>query len=586
MSVFNDPAFSSDPRVHPHFPLTNASSYKDFPSKSPVMIINDLTHTPPDTPSDPSPHQEVLPVEHPGFISHSPQFEGAHSSSATTSTCVSLDSDSHTAFSAFTSPTVSSATSHSHWQAHPKTSRVSSHVSPMELSFTSQELTSPCHDPRPSPAMSPPTSDRPIPKRNTSAPEQHVKQVKPPTKRFQTAPVHADGSNRPEGKRRMMNLMRRLTSSRVLSRIDEIEEADPFEAVGSNLARLGPAHMYNDIDILRGDLYSKSKRENVSRPVRTQKVSHTGANGPSQSVVPGQILHHSPGDIISPSPHITQPNPVNDHKPGKGQAKPSHSQPPPYHLIDLPSHAPANYSSPPPHQIHRFGGDIPHRQLYSQPDHDELAPRAPYPLNQQSVPVLPPAHKEEYPGTLSSSRRDTNQGTLPSLPIIEPPAGQGIDLAPDFPRHRSTRSLDSSRTYTTRSTQSTSRTQNNLHPPRNHHLPKRLVMPAPLQQQPQQQPMYPQAHSYDHYADLDPFPLPDFPAHDPPAMYNQSRKLLRKKTAVFPGNVPLPTHAPVQVDTIPALKKHASISFTDAGEVKEGIRRRRLSKLSKRKHDA
>jgi hypothetical protein len=261
MSVFNDPAFSSDPRVHPHFPLTNASSYKDLPSKSPVMIINDLPHTPPDTPSDPSPHQEVLPVEHPGFISHSPQFEGAHSSSATTSTCVSLDSDSHTAFSAFTSPTVSSATSHSHWQAHPKTSRVSSHVSPMELSFTSQELTSPCHDPRPSPVMSPPTSDRPIPKRNTSAPEQHVKQVKPPTKRFQTAPVHADGSNRPEGKRRMMNLMRRLTSSRVLSRIDEIEEADPFEAVGSNLARLGPAHMYNDIDILRGDLYSKSKRE-------------------------------------------------------------------------------------------------------------------------------------------------------------------------------------------------------------------------------------------------------------------------------------------------------------------------------------
>jgi len=116
--------------------------------------------------------------------------------------------------------------------------------------------------------MSSPAFDRPIPKRNASAPEQRVKAVKPPTVRFQTAPVHTDGSNRPEGKRRMKNFMRRLTGSRALDRIEENEEAasgqhciDPFEAVGSNFAQLGPAYMYNDVEVLRGDWYSKPKRK-------------------------------------------------------------------------------------------------------------------------------------------------------------------------------------------------------------------------------------------------------------------------------------------------------------------------------------
>jgi len=255
MSVLDDPAFSSDPRVHPHFPLTKASFYKELPSKSPVMIVDHLSHTPPDTPSDPPPHHQLFPLEDPALVPHSPESED-DPSSATTSTCVSLDSDSHTALSAFTSPTVSSATSHLHSPAYPKTPRI-----PPPVSFPSSVSIPPCHDPRSSPAMSLPTSDRPIPKRHASAPEKHVKPVKPPTVRFETAPVHADNSNRPEGKRRMKNFIQRLTSSRALDRIDETSEADPFEAVGSNLARLGPAHMYNDIDVLRGDFYSKSKRE-------------------------------------------------------------------------------------------------------------------------------------------------------------------------------------------------------------------------------------------------------------------------------------------------------------------------------------
>lgn len=279
-------------------------------------------------------------------------------------------------------------------------------------------------------------------------------------------------------------------------------------------------------------------------------MPRAGAHGPSQSVVPGEIFHYSPGDIIV-----------------------SHSHIPPHHLINPPEgvppsyaslHAHAGHSSPPSPRIHRFGDDIP---AYLKPARDELAPHP------QSMPVLPPGRNEQYLETLSSSRGDANQGTLSSLPIVEPS---------NFPGHRSTRSLDSSRTHPSRSTQSTSGFQNSLQPPRHHHLPKRLVMPAPLQQQQQQQPLFPRAHSHDHDTDLDLFSPPECNTHDPPAMYNQGRKLLRKKTAVFPANVPLPTHAPVvHADAIPPVTKHPSVSFADVRNVnfvEEGVRRRKLSK--------
>jgi hypothetical protein len=299
-TILNDPAFSSDPRVHPHFPLVSPTFYKELPSKSPLMAVNNLSQTSETTPSDISPHQEVLsPTEGPDCGSHSPGSEEAHPST-TASTSVSLDSDSHTALSAFTSPTVSSATSHSHSLDYPKTPRV---VSPLQLSFpfsASPASSSPSHDPESSPAMYPRPSNRPTPTRIATAPEQRERVVKPTTARSDSAPVHADGSNRPTGKRRMKNFIRRFTSSRALDRIDEMDETDPFgagwhhggpyEAIGSNLAQLGPAHMYNDIDVLRGDFHTKSKREvgwtcklfptdiyilfakNTPRHLRTQKV--------------------------------------------------------------------------------------------------------------------------------------------------------------------------------------------------------------------------------------------------------------------------------------------------------------------------
>ncbi|KAG2120677.1 uncharacterized protein F5147DRAFT_662861 [Suillus discolor] len=596
MTILNDPAFSSDPRVHPHFPLISPTFYKELPSKS---LVNNPSQT---TPGDASPHQEVLcPVRDPDLVAHSPGSEEAHMS-PTASPSVSLDSDSHTGLSAFTSPTAPSATSHSHSLNDPTIPRI---VVPLQLSSSCPTSSSSGHDPGSSPAMCPPTSNRPTPTRIATAPEQREKVVKPAPMRFDSTPVHADGSNRPTGKHRMKNFIRRFTISRALDRIDEMDETDhfgagwqhagPYDAIGSNLAQLGPAHMYNDIDVLRGDFHTKSKRENAPRQVRTQKLPRLppigpGVSRPSLTFVPGQII---PSGITSPPMHTTQaniviPNPdlrnLNSNQLEPGHARdhsPLYHHPPEAPPSHLSSRAPASKSAS---RIHRFGDDIPH--MPQRPAHDELAP---YPLYQiHSAPGLPPGHNERYLETRSQARGDANQATPFSSPlIVEPPDGQAIDPANLPPRHHRTHSLDSSLTRTTTPTQSISRTQNSLQPPRNHHLPKRLVMPALLQsaQALPQQPLdiYPRTDPYDLHPEPDPFPLTKGHSHESAAMYHQGRNLLRKKASVFPGNIPLPTHVPgAHAHSNPPLTKHLSLSATDTGKVKEVVHRRRLSK---RKHD-
>ncbi|KAG2075106.1 hypothetical protein BDR04DRAFT_1091951 [Suillus decipiens] len=574
MTILNDPAFSSDPRVHPHFPLVSPTFYKELPSKSPLLVVSNPSQTSQTAPSGISPHQEVpCPIEDSDFVSHSPGSEEAHTP-PTASTSVSLDSDSPTALSAFTSPTISSATSHSH-------SQLSFPFSASPVSYSS----SPSHDPGSSPTMCAPASNRPTPTRIVSAPEQREKVVKPAITRSDSTPVHADGSNRPTRKRRMKNFIQRFTSSRALDRIEEIDESEPFragrqhggpyEAIGSDLTQLGPAHMYNDIAVLRGDFHTKSKRENALRQVRTQKLPRLPPNGPD--FVPGQII---PSGIISPPLHTSQANtvvPNPDVRNFSGQLEPSH--PRDHQLPEAPSSRPSSRApaSKPASRTHRSGDNIP-----QQPGRDELAP---YPLHQiHSAPGLPPGQNDRYLETQLQARGDANKATpFSSPPIVKPPDGQAIDLA-NLPRHRKAHSLDSSHMRTTTSTQSTSRAQNNLQPPRNHHLPKRLVMPALLQPVPQQQPpdIYPRANP--HYArpdpDPDPFPPTKGYIHDPAVMYHQGRKLLRKKAAVFPGNIPLPTHVPgAHADSKPPLTK---LSATNTEKVKEIVGRRRLSK---RKHD-
>ncbi|KAG6381018.1 hypothetical protein JVT61DRAFT_5413 [Boletus reticuloceps] len=58
-AILDDPAFSSDPRSHPHFPLTNARSYKALPPKSiPSPPTKTLSKPPP------IPMPEILPKPH------------------------------------------------------------------------------------------------------------------------------------------------------------------------------------------------------------------------------------------------------------------------------------------------------------------------------------------------------------------------------------------------------------------------------------------------------------------------------------------------------------------------------------------
>ncbi|KAF8140432.1 hypothetical protein EV363DRAFT_1312499 [Boletus edulis] len=55
-AILDDPAFSSDPRSHPHFPLTNARSYKALPPKSVPSPPTKTLSKPP-----PLPIPEILP---------------------------------------------------------------------------------------------------------------------------------------------------------------------------------------------------------------------------------------------------------------------------------------------------------------------------------------------------------------------------------------------------------------------------------------------------------------------------------------------------------------------------------------------
>lgn len=58
-ALLDDPAFSPDPRAHPHFPLPNARSYKPLPSKSPPDgLPPSVSHTRP--PHRPIPVPEIL----------------------------------------------------------------------------------------------------------------------------------------------------------------------------------------------------------------------------------------------------------------------------------------------------------------------------------------------------------------------------------------------------------------------------------------------------------------------------------------------------------------------------------------------
>ncbi|KAH0838158.1 hypothetical protein J3R83DRAFT_6409 [Lanmaoa asiatica] len=205
-AVLDDPAFSPDPRSHPHFPLPNVGSYKAPPSKSPPRTSYTLLTSPPRT----------IPVlVHPRL----PPADAPSSFFTPSSPSLSSESDSLrvSPFSASTSPTLSSATS----PTQTRGSRVSDPVSALSHSPPNSV---------PPPSTQPKVISKPPPQRSSPLPVPEILPKPHSTStltRENLRPVASQNRKIPR-KGRMKALVRRLTSRHNLDRIDELDETDPF----------------------------------------------------------------------------------------------------------------------------------------------------------------------------------------------------------------------------------------------------------------------------------------------------------------------------------------------------------------------
>lgn len=263
-TVFNDPAFSSDPRSHPHFTLADARSYKDLPPK------------PPHRSHDPS--QENIPCLVPPVLPHHPATVDRRLSPLALS--VSLE---HEPTLTSSSSTVSSTTSHSSSPTQtPGIYTMFSGIVPQSLrpiphtKFTSTTL-----------AHHPPDEVRPrIPyTMSTSTPDMRPPPPPPPPTRANSAPALPVTRKKSD---KIKNFVRRLTKKHDnLDRIDELDETDPFgigfhhsgpyEAITNNLAKLVPPH--SDADGLTQRMQPlKRKVSNLYTPILGQALTNAKAN--------------------------------------------------------------------------------------------------------------------------------------------------------------------------------------------------------------------------------------------------------------------------------------------------------------------
>ncbi|KIL00560.1 hypothetical protein PAXRUDRAFT_821553 [Paxillus rubicundulus Ve08.2h10] len=580
--IRNDPAFSSDPRSHPHFPLTNARSYKDPPSKSLQNYTRhvSLSHEAPHSLEN-VPITEVLPR-----ISPRPLTEERRTSPLSAS--VSLECASITTHSTFTPSTASPATSHSHSLPQTSGGRTAFSVAPTSQSTANS---SPSSQPQFKNELNLPVSqvlDHPSVLFHTSAPEVTLKAQKPSVLP-RTKSIVAKGG--------MKKLFRRLTNRHGLDRIDEMDETDPFggsyhhdgpyEAIGNSLAKLGPPHMYNDF--VRGDLRNP-KRETTTHP--SHRVKHKsstrvpppteGENGLFLHLEPGQILQrnavyavpiHNGSTWMTPTPNLSR------RKAGASVAQPAHSrrQSLPNSLMRHrevtplagPQNSNESYSSPPGPRVHYFGDDIP-----------RIPNRSPRSHINRDIPastVLPPTPRES--ASHGASPSPFPQLTQPPPPDLISQQGRLMDrpmsdLPPQGLRHRGVGSLDSSRPPDrTKTTQSSGAQVRSLEPPRMRHLPKCLVMPAPLQPQP---PTLPPTQAQ--FVALQHFTSYDIHPDHPGAMYDGGRNPTGKKTTTFPAEKPIAGHATTSHgDSVPTGRNFPS-KVVNAAERTKGARRGRLSK--------
>ncbi|KAG9314205.1 hypothetical protein JVU11DRAFT_4991 [Chiua virens] len=541
-SILNDPAFSPDPRSHPHF---NASSYK--------FVSPNLSH--------PLPQHSDIPRD-----PHSPAF------------CSSSDS-----LSSFSSPTVSSATSQS--SIHSLPSRVPSPVAlvPPPLPIQPNIVPKPPH----------PNQPIPLPIRKSDSSRENSKPV----------PSHNRNTSR---KSRMKALVRRITSRQSLDRIDELDETDPFgssyhhdgpyEAIGNNFAQPSlPGNTYSNLASRRGLKFDPSPRPGQHQSLLRGSSAH-GEMGLSLHLQPGQILrqntvytpHTSDIPLVS-----SQPRSRSDTLAIVSQSAISPSQSSTNPWTRAPEHPSTSLNHLDRHRTQYSLSSHAPRVEITGPDVPDIFPlhhgpvAAPYVLHQTETTVFPPPRRESKLHSLgtarshtSSSFKSTSRRTQSTESAI--PATRRHDTR----HHKSVHSLDTSHSIKIALTQSPSIVQNKPpEPPRIRHLPKRLVMPAPLQPQlPPPQHTFPSAGPPgwrdDHLDDHD---LEGAHFEGQPTMYNEEPRLLRKKSSSFPAKVPIPDHTPMsQIDDVSAMGNH---STKEEKEVEATTERTRRRKLSKRKYD-
>lgn len=560
-TVFNDPAFSSDPFSHPHFNLADARSYKDLPPRPPRRSPSMYDPTSQENITWPAP--AVLP-HHPTTVDrrlsplalsvsleHEPILTSSGSSTVSSSATSNSSSPTQTPGIHTTSPV----------------SRTMPHPAP-STKFP------------PSASARPPDENRPCMPYTMSTPD-----MRPP--RPTSPPRVSSAPDLPVTRKRsdkIKNFVRRLTKRDNLDRIDELDETDPFglgfhhsgpyEAITNNLAKLVPPHSAAD-DLIGRTNPSKRKVNRASAP----PLGRVAMND-KQSFLPADIFAEADNTSNEGFVHNVQVEtvPIRERRhydPAASNIRPDHIGTGILRDQSLELYPPndRDFPSQPALRVHYFGDIIPHVPGVA-PSHMNSV-SAPYVpnggLQSTGTTRFPPNYRE--PGLHTPSPPPPSD--LPHL-ISQPVRSLGDSPPRQAPPPRSVRSLDLPRIPNGQTANSDSK------PPRVQHLPKRLVMPAPLQPQSQSQPL-PAPPRQLRYA----FPKADDVGRRPVdvtaeiPVVNRGRKVLRKRSASFSGNV----HLPVQ-SSIPrtggslTLRKNPSATALEGERAQQGTggRRRRLSK--------
>ncbi|KAI6008351.1 hypothetical protein F5J12DRAFT_768140 [Pisolithus orientalis] len=567
-AVLNDPAFSADPRSHPHFPFTDARSYKALPAKSPRSTV-----LPAPTLNEPTTQQSIkYPITPAPAKTAKRPFPPALP--------VSLEHEFHAPKSVASTPsTVSSITT----IRPPLVQTQGSRTTIPSVSRTSTSSDPPPYNKYPSnhnESSGAPTPGTVRPPMSYTTPSKIFQaRVKP---RPKVTPARADTKSNfariSASKGRIKNLVRRLTTRHHLDRIDELDETDPFgigfhhsgpyEAIASNLAEETSPLSHNLTDKFTGRRNNSKFESDTTKAAQPPRLDTEPSLGNQTSVDTGRTAdeistHEVQVGTMSAVPRETTTKSI--------QSDYTRLQPLPNQTVHPPQLYPVVNQSPPPipaPRVHHFGDIIPRipgkQTPYINP------PPAPYVPEKPQLTTYSHESVPHNPSPPRSPKRLPNTNHMASQPAQSDGGRPVADLQPlhsTLPKSAS--SSDVSHSAPARTPCGHGK------PPRVQHLPKRLVMPAPLH--------IPQASEQ---PSRRPFPNPDGrTAINPvsvPSRTNQTQKLRRKKSATFPSSVPLPlrpsTYQPDVGQTI--VKNLANAAVKGQGIHQEPRRRRLRRKLT------